>query len=387
MSVFSDSSFVVKIVNAIATGKLSGKTHQLAHADLLHILQQCWNPLFHHIHKVKSHRKKEDAENLNDLYTILGNDLADEVAKEVNSRDLPALLHATLVISEHSKQQIDSLFSVYLYLAELNSLHSQLKLQKEHPVGSQQANASVDEYANFHAILSNWSIGDNPWSFDSDLPEVVAQACPAGAHIAFNVWHLFRKFKWRDPSLPRQDSDFGITWFELAICYAVNFGSFLPLWIYNGTKKRAVPVAFDSSEAKVQKPEARSIWHQANNLRAVVRYLENTLQCQIFPRYKKTGASSLVRLGYHPRLVGGISSRPEVPHATLLMENLAHYSSIAHQPSPLNVRLERPLISQGPSRVASPFTSISFDEGQKLYQKVKKCLRSKQSFATISFSL
>ena len=170
-------------------------------------------------------------------------------------------------ISEHSRQQIDSLFSVYLYLAELNSLHSRLKLHKEHPAVTQNTNVSVDE---------------------SDLPEVVAQACPAGAHIAFNVWHLFRKFKWRDPSLPRQNSDFGITWFELAICYATNYGSFLPLWIYNGTKKRAYPVAFDSSDAKVQEPEARSIWHQANNLRAVVRYLENTLQCQIFARYKKT---------------------------------------------------------------------------------------------------
>ena len=132
---------------------------------------------------------------------------------------------------------------------------------------------------------------------------------------------------------------------RLAICYAVYFGSFLPLWIYDGTKKRASPVAFDSPEAKIQKPEARSIWHQANNLRAVVRYLENMLQCQLFPRYRKTGASSLVRLGYHPRLVGGISSRPEFPYANLLMENVSHYSSLANQPYPLNVRLELPLIS------------------------------------------
>ena len=101
---------------------------------------------------------------------------------------------------------------------------------------------------------------------------------------------------------------------------------------------------------------------------------------------RPTGASSLVRLGYHPRLVGGISSRPEVPHADLLMENLVHYSSIANQPYPLNVRLEMPLISQGPPPVASPFSSILFDEGQKLYQKVKKCLRNKQSFDTLSFA-
>ena len=101
MSVFSDSSFVIQIVEAIASGKLSGKTHHLAHADLVQTLLQCWNPLFHNIYKVKSHRRKEDAKDSNDLYTILGNDLADEVAKAINKRDLPILLNASRIISEH----------------------------------------------------------------------------------------------------------------------------------------------------------------------------------------------------------------------------------------------------------------------------------------------
>ena len=62
------------------------------------------------------------------------------------------------------------------------------------------------------------------------------------------------------------------------------------------------------------------------------------------PKNRMNTSSSLVR-GYHPRLVGGISSRPEFPYANLLMENLSHYSSIANQPYSLNVRLELPLIS------------------------------------------
>ena len=102
----------------------------------------------------------------------------------------------------------------------------------------------------------------------------------------FSCVVFFRQLKWRDPSLSRRADDFGITWFALAVAYAVFFGSWLPLWVSPGTNKRAYPVAFDSDAAKLQKPEARSIWHQANNLRSVVRYLENTLQCQLFPRYK-----------------------------------------------------------------------------------------------------
>ena len=42
-----------------------------------------WNPLFCQIRKVKSHRKLEEAIDTDDLYTILGNDLADQAAKTI----------------------------------------------------------------------------------------------------------------------------------------------------------------------------------------------------------------------------------------------------------------------------------------------------------------
>ena len=65
--------------------------------------------------------------------------------------------------------------------------------------------------------------------------------------------------------------------------------------------------------------------------------------------------------------MGGISARPELPHAPKLIENLSHYSSLANQTYPLNVRLELPL---GTVCVA-PYVSMSFADGQKLYQRVK----------------
>lgn len=47
---------------------------------------------------------------------------------------------------------------MYLYLAELNSLHSQLKLQKEHPNTAQNSHHSVDAYANFQTTLSTGDV-------------------------------------------------------------------------------------------------------------------------------------------------------------------------------------------------------------------------------------
>ena len=71
-----------------------------------------------------------DAHDTDDLYTTLGYTLANETAKAVNKRDIPHLLEATECISKHSSMQADSLLKVYAYLGEINSLHSQLKLQK-----------------------------------------------------------------------------------------------------------------------------------------------------------------------------------------------------------------------------------------------------------------
>ena len=141
----------------------------MAHADLVLLLQQCWNPLCHHIVKVKSHRNKEDAKDIDDLYTILGHDFADQVAKEINKRDLPDLLAAANTISTHSKIQIESLLCLYLYLAELNALHSQLKSQKEHPSSDHNMQSSVDAFANYQSILCTWQVPPPIWTFDCAL--------------------------------------------------------------------------------------------------------------------------------------------------------------------------------------------------------------------------
>ena len=60
----------------------------------------------------------------------------------------------------------------------------------------------------------------------------------------------------------------------------------------------------------IQTPEFRGLGHQTSAFRDIVRYLENTCQTKLYPRYKKTGASSLIRLGFHRSLIGGIAARP-----------------------------------------------------------------------------
>ena len=68
------------------------------------------------------------------------------------------------------------------------------------------------------------------------------------------------------------------------------------------------------------------------------QWLRGTTGQQLYPRYKKTGAS-LVRLGYHRNLVGGLASRPNLPQKESALRMISHYSSQPGRPYPLNMRV------------------------------------------------
>ena len=53
------------------------------------------------------------------------------------------------------------------------------------------------------------------------------------------------------------------------------------------------------------------------------------------PSIQENNASSLVRLGFHRSLVGGMSGRPSLPLADLLIQNITAYASLPKQFYPL----------------------------------------------------
>lgn len=170
---------------------------------------------------------------------------------------------------------------------------------------------------------------------------------------------VFCQLTWKHPDLPLSKDDFGITWCELALQYTIFAGKCLPVWLHDSDKGYAVPYDFFSEQVALQKPEFRGLGHQTSAFRAVVRHLENTSRCHLYPRYKKTGASSLIRLGFHRSLIGGIAARPNMQQNELTYATLAHYASAPGQVYPLNVRapfkprLDRALITHDEAEVWS----------------------------------
>lgn len=55
LDLFTDSSFVERIVRAIANQTLDPHQFDFAHYDLVQVVQSTWNPVLFQINKVKSH--------------------------------------------------------------------------------------------------------------------------------------------------------------------------------------------------------------------------------------------------------------------------------------------------------------------------------------------
>ena len=110
--------------------------------------------------------------------------------------------------------------------------------------------------------------------------------------------------------------------------------------------------------------------------------LDNTLTEPMIPKYKKTGASSLVRLGFHKSLVGGINSRPVLPYPDKVIQILCDYASLPAQTYPHHVRLQLPPL-QCASPLEAPFVEIPFKQRSGLYQRIKKCIRNHITLETI----
>lgn len=77
------------------------------------------------------------------------------------------------------------------------------------------------------------------------------------------------------------------------------------------------------------------------------------MKCKMLPRYSTTGAVSLVNLGFHHSLVGGIRARPWLPDQAkvLSLSLFTEYMKLEGQKYPANVHLPMPIIA-----AVDPFT-------------------------------
>lgn len=128
----------------------------MAHYDLVQRVRDTWDPFHVRAIKVKSQRSLDSAHSTPDLYSILGNTLADETAKVTNKQDI-CLLQATQAIFQHTEAQIAAL------------LHSKINLDKENQVDGDAQTKGIDEISHCSEILVNWKVRCPCWTFVGTL--------------------------------------------------------------------------------------------------------------------------------------------------------------------------------------------------------------------------
>lgn len=129
--------------------------------------------------------------------------------KLINKMDMSMLLEASREILSHTERQIDALHKIYTHLADLDVLHSKLKLEKDKEAAESHQFSTLDAYSYFNkTALSQWNVGTPFWTFETHLPEVVAQAFGGLSCMAYGL----RFFRWRSPDQSPVPGDFGICW-------------------------------------------------------------------------------------------------------------------------------------------------------------------------------
>lgn len=159
-----------------------------------------------------------------------------------------------------------------------------------------------------------------------------------------------------------------IRWYELAVHFFLYTGSCLSIWIYD----------FDSPQVHIQPPKSRAcgIKHRiqeqwSRTWKAHVK-IASTRDIKAI---LKQGATSLVCIGFHRSLIGGIASRPTLPQQD---EAMNFSRAMQNQPYPLHVCLPLVPILDSAVLTESFPPDIPFGKRHNLYQCLKKCLRNKQ---------
>lgn len=264
LDIYTDSSFVETLVKIIAHKTMDLSRYNVTHFDLAQTLQTTWGPVLFQIHKVKSHCHLSQAVGVDHVYRILGNTVADEAAKLINMQDVPFMQSACHAIAHHSYVQMQALSEIYVCVNSILFI-SCLKLKEKRikrkimniktvmPLRKSNRFLLIGfQMARFGPFLESYRLWWHMLVLLVDrLRDVYGLFPPIGVAPS---WSSTSENRFGDYTV----------WINLTIHFTLYAGRCLPIWVRHKDQNHAWPYAFDSEEVAIQKPEVRSLWHQAH---------------------------------------------------------------------------------------------------------------------------
>ena len=109
VEVFTDASYVCHVIEITEMEVFEAILHRFCNCDLILLLSKMWKKEKYKVTKVKSHRKLEDASDLNDLCTIAGNMCADTAVLAAYNAIPSDIRNLSNSIAEHAVNEVSLL--------------------------------------------------------------------------------------------------------------------------------------------------------------------------------------------------------------------------------------------------------------------------------------
>ena len=355
-----DATYVFNVIRSVRSGSWISLSHKLPNMDLIRQLADCWNPDLFHLRKVKSHRSFESACDLQDLWMIAGNFCAD-MAAAMALKSLPTeIRQLTNDVAQHTATEEQRFAQVLDFLVISNKNRLQTAREK---------NVSITHTTSWQLPRCPQQNAQGLFPFDamgSDalecminfLPDDYVQLpliecedtafypCLQGANVAKATKLWLESLRWPHNVDQDDPSDWGISWFELAVSFYLATDFRFPVKL-RGAGNKSVYAEYGSGDALLLPGHQRSAVLQSICLRNMIQNLTTVLDNNIFPIFAAGKCRSLMRLGMKS-VVAGIPRRPKLPNTKETMTFVAEYLSKL-----TGVALDQPMFCDNPAPIIS----------------------------------
>lgn len=332
--IVTDSQYVIDVFAIISTSDWQTWAYRCTNFDLLVLLSHC--KLSHDISfiKVKSHKSLQDANTLDEIRLITGNDLADKAAALAMSKFPQEIQDSFSFLKDFAKTERHLLDTVFIYLIQLNKLRTELLSQNQTTAFSRAApeRCAITQAMGSDArdLMIKYFINIPLPSLPEHVDDEIFKANPLGARLGKAVFLWAKMLSWPSEDL-QQSCDYengiigswGISLLELLVNFVLVTGFYFPARL-DGSAGNSRFVQYHSTEALLLSPGKRSVGNQIQSLQGCLASLASLLQIPLLPKYEKKGSTSLHRLHF-PTHIHGFARRPVIPLPEATMQHVLTY--------------------------------------------------------------
>lgn len=371
-SIFTDAQYVLNITQQIQQNCLDPRTDHIQNWDIVEELQRLWFCKPISVFKVKSHRDVSSACDMYDLWTIIGNNLADVTATSSLQRIHSDIKQLYRDAHRYRENESSFLKKVLLYIVALNRERSNILKQSESSDLQARRDRVADERNNgehtpIHLLLQ-YVVSESD-VYIHDCPDFAvnwAISCLQGANLAKAVWGWSKTLKWpRGPVDPRTPASWGVSFFELLVNFHICTGYMPPIRI-QGQGSSSVYIDYFSDMALLQGSSKRSMGAMVFGFQALIRAISSVAGGPILPVFHQKVGTSIYRLGFRGKMPS-IPIRPEMCQNNLTMQTVYAYIQKLENPKSLSLPLE--ILQVEPCLTFQSIDEPSVDERYKNYQR------------------